>query len=137
MEIVSQVATSSGIRQAVFAELVRRAAVLRRPPEDIPTVARATLEAKEESLGDVGMFAARVVAGGMDAWLSTDELWEAALEASCAQDSMPWGLDRNRHMRRVSRIRGLHPAKGRTVGSRVVRGWAGFRLDDGDSVLGC
>ena len=134
--IVHRVGSDPEIRQAIFAMLVQGALDGASPPEDITTVREAHIVARANSLGELGDFVQRIVGGDVSDWLSTGDLWQAALEASGAADRRPWSMDRNYFTRRVSLLRSLPVTRLRKVHGRTERGWWGYRLTDAPEALG-
>lgn len=127
LQLIDRVAKNRHCRQAVFAELMRRAAK-DTPPDDIPTVIEASAAARVEAAGEIGVLTERIVGGTAADLLTTAELWQAALDDSEAADHRPWGMDRNQLIRRISLLRGLPPAGIHKIGGKNQRGWVGFKL---------
>lgn len=127
--LVDRVVKDPAVRQAVAAEIIRRAAKP-VPPESTPSVLSATAGALAESVGDIGLLLDRIRQGAATDYLTTNALYDAAVEISGAQDGKPWGYDRTRLVSKVRRMRGLPPLSQQGPRGGRQRGFAGWILDE-------
>lgn len=120
---------SPKFQEAFFARLVWWAAHTPAPPDDIPSVAKATVERIREDIGEIGAFASRIVRGGNV--LTLDEVWTAWLQFVGAPDGATEaaGIKRLRFSKTLrDYVTDLPAAKIVTKDSRKVRGWRVWKL---------
>ena len=130
-DLALNVIAQPAIRQAMLALLVRYAAANRWPPDDIPSVAQARQQARDEALGDAGdWIKTYVVKGRAMEVLLTNDVWAAALAASGdgGDGTTAFGVKRTAFIKRVGQLTGGRAAKAQRIGRTVGRGWGGWKL---------
>ena len=117
-------------RQALAALLIRHARSP-SPPEDVPSVAAARAALLEESLGDAGRWARDLLVAEAEARVTTQEIWDAALEAAeeGLNSDTAWGLNRQRLLDLVKSTHGLGNAdRWKDSDNKTRRGWKDWKL---------
>ena len=122
--------------EAFLAKLIGYAAKVKpgHPPKSIPSVRRATTDRIAEDLGEFGSFARRLRPASGER-LSVQEVWEAwCAELGLGADAKNAGGVKRGGIAR--RLRSLIPNLPKTttikVDGKVIRGWKGWRLTDGE-----
>ena len=126
-------------RQALASLIIRHSMVhLDGPPPDSPAVARNRRHVRRESLGECGEWLlSRVIqTGDASDRLTTDQLWEAAVEASHASidDGVTaWGMTRRQLTDYAKLLFGMGPPVRGRVQGKVGHYWRRHRLlSEGD-----
>ena len=114
--------TDARARQALFAELVRGSIDNPKPPADIPTVAEARREMREESLGEFGLWLQHVLVKDPSEDVRVPVLWDTALAAFGTNGEIR-GWTKTRMTQALRRHYGLPP----TTPISGQRGWRGWR----------
>ncbi len=114
--------TDARARQALFAELVRGSIDNPEPPADIPTVAEARREMREESLGEFGLWLQHVLAKDPSEEVKVPVLWDTALAVFGTNGEIR-GWTKTRMTQALRRHYGLPP----TTPISGQRGWRGWR----------
>ena len=122
-------------RQAFFAKLVRAACAMTPgvPPDTIPTVKAATNARIEEDIGEIGVFAKRLLPSA-DRHIHVSEVWDAWCKYNSSATEAPesGGIKRSAFAKRLKK---LIPTLGKvgsvrshTLNGKTGRGWKNFSL---------
>ena len=123
-----------GARQALATLIIRHSMRhLRRPPPDSPAVALNRRRVRLESLGECGEWLLSHVMPTGDAQdrMTTDELWEAILEASrgsTGDGDTAWGMTRRQLTDYAKLLFGAGPPVRGRVQGKVCHYWRRYRL---------
>ena len=123
------VRTNPAARQAMLALLVRYAVANPEPPADIPSVAQAVKDRREESIGEAGVWLQSHVIYASGYRLAPGVIWDSVSKAIPSDDK---GQIENRTRQGIMALARelcqLPPQKQMRIDGRTTKGYENFRL---------